>query len=209
VIELYAITDDPGPPMPALVPLRTVASHGLAAVCAPVGEREFSPDQLWHYEQVVEALMEDRDLLPLRFGTRLPDEHAVARALEERHQDLALALEGVRGAVELSVRVLGAQRKPPGGEAVSTGAGYLRAKKQSAAAREKVVRRLNEPLARLARATAQKAPGAEHELMRAAYLVDRSVIESFVQSVADLQDANPELRLLCTGPWPAYSFAER
>lgn len=209
MIELYAITDHPGPPMPDVAPLRTVASRGLAAVCAPVGEREFSPDQLWHYEQVVEALMEDRDLLPLRFGTRLADEDAVARALDERHQDLALALEGVRGAVELSVRVVGGASSPPG-DAVGTGVDYLRTKKQSAAAQESVLRKLHEPLlGRLARATAQKPPGTEHELMRAAYLVDRSAVESFVQAVARLQDANPELRLLCTGPWPPYSFAER
>jgi hypothetical protein len=209
VIELYAITDDPGPPLPALAPLRTVASHGLAAVCAPVAETEFSLDQLWHYEQVVEALMEDRDLLPLRFGTRRADDGAVARALEARHHDLARALEGVRGAVELSLRVLGTEPQPARAEATASGADYLRAKARSAAAQGSAAQNVHQPLARLARATAQKPGRAGDELLRAAYLVDRAAVQTFVQSVAGLQESNPDLRLLCTGPWPPYSFAER
>jgi hypothetical protein len=194
--------------MPAVAPLRTVASHALTAVYASVAARELSPDQLWHYEQVVEALMEDRDLLPLRFGTWLDDEHAVARALEERHRDLARALDNVRGAVELSVRVLDGQPQASPADAADTGAGYLRAKAQTAAAQARAVRAVHEPLARLARATAQKS-GRGREVMRAAYLVDRSAVERFVECVAGLERSNPDLRLLCTGPWPPYSFSER
>jgi hypothetical protein len=208
VIELYAITDHPGPPLPAVALLRTVASHALAAVYMPVGEREFSPDQLWHYEQVVEALMEDRDLLPLRFGTRLVDEDAVVRALEERHRDLARALDNVRGAVELSVRVVHGQPEASPAEPADTGAAYLRAKARTAASHASAVRAVHEPLARFARATAQK-PGQGREVMLAAYLVDRSAVKRFVECVADLQSSNPDLRLLCTGPWPPYSFSER
>jgi hypothetical protein len=63
------------------------------------------------------------------------------------------------------------------------------------------------PLARLARASTQQAGRGAHELLRSAYLVDRAAVQSFVDSVGDLQQANPHLRLLCTGPWPPYSFA--
>ena len=197
MIELYAITDHPGPPLPAT--LRAVPSGELAAVCAPAGEREVSAEALWRHEELVEALMEDRDLLPVRYGTLLQDEAAAVRALEERRTDLASALNRVRGAVELSLRVFGEKEA----ERPETGADYLRAKARSA----RTVRELHEPLAELARASAERPPHAENELLRAAYLVNREAVPSFVERVAALQQARPELSLLCTGPWPPYSFA--
>ena len=47
----------------------------------------------------------------------------------------------------------------------------------------------------------------DHPPLRAAYLVDRDGGKAFTAAVADQQRHNPELRLLCTGPWPPYSFA--
>jgi hypothetical protein len=47
------------------------------------------------------------------------------------------------------------------------------------------------------------------ELFRAAYLVERDAVESFAAAVARLQKANIGLSILCTGPWPPYSFVER
>ena len=46
------------------------------------------------------------------------------------------------------------------------------------------------------------------ELLRAAYLVEREAVEPFVARVRELQREHPALSLLCTGPWPPYSFAE-
>jgi Gas vesicle synthesis protein GvpL/GvpF len=37
--------------------------------------------------------------------------------------------------------------------------------------------------------------------------VDRGAVESFVELVRRLQDTHSELDVLCTGPWPPYSFA--
>jgi len=188
VIDLYAITDDPAPPLSE--PLTAVASHGLAVVCGPAEDGEVTAEVLWRHEEVVEALMEERDLLPVRFGTRVDDETAAARALGDRHVQLAGALDRVRGAVELSVRVIG-----------HAGGDDLRAKAAAAAA-------VHGPLSQEARASTQLIPREPSELLRAAYLVDRASVDSFVAHVARLQEANPRLRLLCTGPWPAYSFAE-
>jgi Gas vesicle synthesis protein GvpL/GvpF len=106
VIELYAITDHPSPPLPDVAELKLVPIAGLAAVCTPAGDAEVSPEELWRHEEVVEALMADRDLLPVRYGTRLEDEAAVARAVGERRDELAAALDRVRGAIELSVRAV-------------------------------------------------------------------------------------------------------
>lgn len=210
MIELYAITDHPGPPLPDLAPLELVPVDGLAAVCAPATDADVSPDALWRHEELVEALMADRDLLPVRYGTRLEDEGAVARAVLERRDELAAALDRVRGAVELSVRVVAAEVAPAGPQPADarSGAEYLRLRARADASRERAARALHEPLAELAR-TGTEARPRPPELFRAAYLVERSGVEAFAAEVAALQEANPGLSILCTGPWPPYSFAER
>lgn len=209
MIELYAITDNPGPPLPDVTALELVPVDGLAAVCAPAGDEDISAEALWRHEEVVEALMADRDLLPVRYGTRLEDEHAVARAVEERLGELATALDRVRGAVEVSVRVL------PVGDAGSPvvpdtagGAEYMRVRARAEASQARAAEALQEPLEALARSSTAGRPRPP-ELFRAAYLVDRDAVEPFTGEVARLQRANPGLGILCTGPWPPYSFAER
>jgi hypothetical protein len=68
VIELLAITDDGTPPAP---PLRAVRAGRLSVVCVPAGEEQLTADALWRREALLEQLMEDRDVLPVRFGTRV------------------------------------------------------------------------------------------------------------------------------------------
>jgi hypothetical protein len=197
VIELYAITDDPAPPNP---PLRAVNADGLTALCAPARQREMTAEVLWEHEAVVESLMEERDLLPMRFGTLVEDDEAAIRALVERREELRKGLDRVRGAVELAVR---AEASSPGDLAPTgtSGAEYIRAK----AHRTEAARLLHEPLAFLAR---ESVIQAGPELLRAAYLVDREAVDGFVGLVRRLQETHDGLRILCTGPWPPYSFAQ-
>jgi hypothetical protein len=174
VIRLLAITDDPAQPEP---PVRAVPAGDLRVLCAPAEPEEATPEALWRHEGLIEDLMEQRTLLPVRFGTVLPDETAAAAAVAERRDELAAALDRVRGAVELGLRVRGE------GEAAG----------------------VHERLAALARdAVVRDGP----DLLRAAYLVDRDAVDGFVALVRRLQEAHPDLALLCTGPWPPYSFAE-
>jgi Gas vesicle synthesis protein GvpL/GvpF len=210
VIALYAITDNPGPPLPDLAPLRLVPVNGLAAVCMPAGETEMSAEAFWRHEEVLEALMADRDLLPVRYGTRLEDEDAVARAVGERRDELGAALERVRGSVELSVRVMrtGTQSTVLPAAGASSGAEYLRLRARADASRERTARALHAPLSELARASVEGQPRPQ-ELFRAAYLVGRDGVDQFAAGVARLQQATPGVSILCTGPWPPYSFVEQ
>jgi hypothetical protein len=205
VIEIYAISDQVPERLPPEPALSAVKRAGLVALCAPAQDDELSAERLWQREEVIEALMEQCDLLPARYGTRVEDDAAAARALEERRAELLEALERVRGAVELSLRVLGDELEPD--EQPSSGTDYLRAKARRATAEAATAGGVHGPLARMARASTSQPGRATRELLRGAYLVDRHTVGSFVQSVEDLQQANPHLRLLCTGPWPPYSFA--
>ena len=178
MIELLAITDDVAPAAP---PLRIVPAGGLGAVVGPAPDPEPDADALWQRESLLEALMEERALLPVRYGTVLADDAAAAEAVAERREALARTLERVRGAVELSVRAVGEPEHQPVAERIRA--------ELSAGAREHV-----------------RQDGAE--LLRAAYLVDRGGVDAFVAAVRRLQHEHRELSILCTGPWPPYSFAE-
>jgi hypothetical protein len=199
VIDLLAITDDLTLPS---APVGAVRSGELCVLYAPAPapEQEVTAESLWRREEMLEALMGERDLLPVRYGTLVADEHAAAEAVAERGAELAAGLDRVRGAVELALRVRSREAAAPAAAPAASGREYLRAK----AAGAETATRLHEPLAALARESVTRGGS---DLLRAAYLVDRDAVEPFVALVRRLQDAHPDLALLCTGPWPPYSFA--
>jgi hypothetical protein len=209
VIQLYAITDHPGPPLPDLDSLELIPQGELAAVCAPAPEGEVTTEMLWEHERVVERLMDGRDLLPVRYGTRVPDAEAAARALEANHDRLVESLAFVRGAVEVSVRVLGDGRPSATPDTPATGAAYMRARAKHLAAEDDVRQAIHEPLAALARAASIRPAGLPGELMYAAYLVSQDQVPSLTTTVEELQQAHPGWQITCTGPWPPYSFVTR
>jgi hypothetical protein len=196
LISLVAITDASAPPPSA--PLRAVVAGSLCVVCEPADDEPVTVDRLVDREGLLEALMAERDLLPVRFGATVANESAAAQLLTERHDELEAALLRVRGAVELAVRARLAA--PRDHVAHASGREYLRAKVGTSEA----ARRLHARLEAIARsAVVRSGP----DVLRAAYLVDRAVVPDFVTEVQQAQALDSELSLLCTGPWPPFSFA--
>ena len=70
MISLVAITDAAAPPPAA--PLRAVTAGSLCALCVPADDEPATVEQLVDREELLETLMEDRDLLPVRFGPPCP-----------------------------------------------------------------------------------------------------------------------------------------
>jgi hypothetical protein len=209
MIWVYGICDRPelAPPRRrglAQAPLEGLREGGLLAVFTQhahsVGEP--APDALWAHERVVERLMADRSVLPMRFGSTVADEEALRRVLAERQVSLLGALARIGSRVELGVRVL--EHSDNGDtRAVFSGRDYLLSKLRDGARADRV----HEPLAALAADSRLQPPRGAHEVLRGAYLVDRTVVPRFSAGVARLQRAHPEVAILCTGPWPPYTFA--
>jgi hypothetical protein len=211
VIALYAITDHPVPSLPGLGTVRAIAAGDLAAVCGPVAHNEVTADALWEHERIVEALMDDRDVVPVRYGTYVADDSAAAQALRDNYSAFAASLEAVRGAVELAVRVFAAAAAAVAAPMPSpdmTGTDYLRARARSAAEESDARTTVHEPLSRAARAVTVARANRAGELLRAAYLVDRDATQAFSARVREIQEGRPQLRITCTGPWPPYSFVK-
>jgi hypothetical protein len=213
VIRVYAVAEDTGEPLP----YDSVRTGDLVAVVERVESTpEPEPEELWGHERVVEQLMADRAVLPMRFGTTQPDEAALRSALLERHDELCSALARVRGRVELAVRAVAAREVPEADKASgheSSASGDVPAADASGRdwlASRLAARRLadavHEPLAAIA--VAERRRPATGEVLRAAYLVDRAALERFRAALDGVRKAHPELDVVCTGPWPPYSFVQ-
>ena len=175
-----------------------VARGALAAICGLAPDGEETADILWRHERVVETLRDDRDVLPVRYGTSVPDEHPAGRLLEANHNQLLRSLEFVRDAAEVSVRVLDANGKPTRSPS--------KASVRAVVAQADAAQAVHEPLSALAQAQMVR-PVLPGEMLRAAYLVQQNAVERFSAVVRQLQIAHPSWQITFTGPGPPYSFA--
>lgn len=208
MIHVYGVVDDLAE-LPALAgideaPLERLRVAGLELVlsrAATPPSAEVSRETVLRHAQVVEELMHrSAAVLPAQLGRAFRDEHQLAAAVEEQAPQLARSLERVRGCVEFGLRVTTA----PGEAApAGTGADYMRARLEQVRIQDDLVERLHEPLARLARSTTlQRRP----EGVTAAYLLEHDDVHAFERTAARLEHTG-EVTVVCTGPWPPYSFA--
>jgi gas vesicle protein GvpL/GvpF len=222
VIWVYGICDRPGMPPPrrrgmAQAPLDGIREGELLAVISrhvhPPGDP--AVDALWVHERVVERIMADRTVLPMRFGNKLPGDDVLREVLAARQQEFLATLDRVRGRVELGIRAMQPLGTPAAkermlGEAsapeVMTGRQYLEAKLLNGRRIEREAAAVHEPLSTLAVAVRRQPPRAPEELLRASYLVETAVVARFRSLVERLQRSHPDVAILLTGPWPPYSF---
>ena len=233
MIYLYAVTDRPELLLPIEsglegAPLASLSYQEIAAVVSPIDTASIQATEahLWQHEAVVEALMADRAILPVRFGTLLADETATQSALERRYASFVADLARVRGRVELGLRVLWeSEANPPpaaapsqteknhGGRSGGDGWAYMlarlaedrhfQARRRQA---EELAADIHAPLARLVADSTRQVLVTRRLLLTAAYLVEQGQVVAFQREVEALRKAYPDLDFLCTGPWPAYSF---
>ncbi|MGW0548696.1 GvpL/GvpF family gas vesicle protein [Streptomyces altiplanensis] len=85
--------------------LRTVDGQSLVAVVsdAPEGLKAKRRDVLAH-QSVLERLMADGSVLPLRFGALAPDDEAVRQVLDERADEYRERLSALDGCVEFHLK---------------------------------------------------------------------------------------------------------
>ena len=194
---LCAIADCPPDAIPA--PLRGVGGGAPVAILGPAQE------DVWEHERTVSELMDLCAILPARFDTQMSEEQA-ASFVRCHEDELRAALSRVRGAVEVGVRARLADVEGPPADA-GPGATYLLGLRDRARAAQRIEGWL-EPLSALSRAHVPTPGSRTDAAVRHSYLVDRDTLARFVDRVAALDAEHPECELVCTGPWPPYSFTE-
>jgi Gas vesicle synthesis protein GvpL/GvpF len=215
VIYVYGICD-PAITAPTLrrrglggARLRALERGGLAAVYSrhrSLRPRP-TPQLVLHHEHVVEAIMENGAVLPLRFGTQLEHEKQLADLLAARRDELLRSLQRVRGKAELGVRLI-PQRPPPGTRAVpATGREYLLARVRTHRRYEQAVREVHDALVALSEDSRIRPPREPSTAFVAAYLIDAARTDEFRRRAHQLAERQPGMQVVVTGPWPPYNFA--
>ena len=205
-------------------PLRVVANGELAAVVSDRSDAQLlvSEEALWAHERVVEGLMGGGPVLPMRFGSLLPDDQAVESMLCERGGEFTAALKRVGGAVELGVRAAwdpeAAAAEGPGDQEATAaggatdpatpgpGAVYLLGRSRSRQRAGALAERLDRAVVTLCRARVQRLLTSPSLPVSAAYLVDHRRVNAFRDRIALLEAEVKDAEIVCTGPWPPYSF---
>jgi hypothetical protein len=185
-------------------PLRAISAGGLSALVGdelPAGRGE---SELWQHEHAVEELMDAHDLLPARFGTMLSSDAAVQTLLRRRSHELSSALHRVAGASELSVRAVWNEKA----RAPRSGADYLQSLAETERRAEALAHMLEDRLARISRARRHRVLVSPKVPVTGAYLVAKEMTGGFVAELERLEDEIADATLLCTGPWPPYSFVD-
>lgn len=88
-----------------------------------------------------------------------------------------------------------------------SGASYLRDRLELRQSARRVASELD-PLTAVARSSRRALVPRPDLPVLDAYLVDRGRVDEFLELVEQLDDCLEDVELVCTGPWPPYSFAE-
>lgn len=196
-------------------PLRFVPIDGvLAAVGDMASPPPVSPTTLRAHDAVVRRLAAAVDaILPVRFGTLLEGETALADAIAGRAPRLREALALVAGREQMTLRVFG-EAMPlddvaPTATELGPGARYLEHRRRQARCDADVpeLAPLRRHLAALVRAEQAQRHDAPPLLASVYHLIDRGRAAAYLDAVAAGTAALAPTRAVATGPWPPYAFA--
>jgi hypothetical protein len=212
MLHVYALTEHPAalPPRPGIggAGLRAIEIGDIDAVVSETGSGHVpaSEEAVLEHARVVDGLVSQNEaVLPGRFTNGFGDEDALRDVIGGRMAKLRAALEHVRGNVEIGLRVIrgGGRDLSP----TSSGRDYLAGRLAEVRAAEHAAEQIHAPLAAAACAGTLNVLATPELLLSAAYLIPRAEVDAFRARVEQLDDAQPELTFVCTGPWPPYSFA--
>jgi hypothetical protein len=210
VIHVYGFVSAPAPELGTEGlgggAVETRAFGAIEAVLSRhASEQAATEESVRRHAQVVDAALRTAGaVLPARFGTAYPDDAALGRAVAPRAGDLSDRLARVRGCVELGVRVLGPE---PEDESVGSGAEYMQARLRETTDRRRLADEVHGALSELSRESTHRIPHSGRAVLTAAYLVPAESRRLFARRVEELGRARG-ITVVCTGPWPPYSFTE-
>ena len=185
---------------------------------------------LAHQEVVDAALRLSKSLIPCRFGTWFPDDSKILTVLEENYADLDAQLTKLDGKMEVGVQAIFGRQDahtvpatPPQTpkeeepeKPLTVGATYLLKKKRQLDAikeleeeADRFSQKLDQAMSPLwSDVKVEKRSTDKGLLLSVCYLVDQQRIPSFKHAYQDFRNRTPNLRMLYTGPWAPYTFAD-
>ena len=174
-------------------PVYAIELQDLAAVVSevPSGTRDPSRANLLAHERVNGAVLRERTVIPMSFGTVFRSRADVEELLRSAHDTFADVLEKLHDKFEFGLKV--SLRPEHGGEADEA-----RAQQQV----DEVLQRLRDVCV----ASRCSPTIGDRMILNAAFLVERRREAAFDQRVQAIAAEHDELTFRYTGPWPPYNF---
>jgi hypothetical protein len=205
-------------------PVRVVRAGSVDAWVSEIVSRSPAPsvEGARMHDAVVRQALGRQTPLPARFGQTFASDAELIASVRRREETFVCALERVRGAVEMTVRVLAVETvtdaRPESAQAataVTTGRAYLerlrerhvrtRAWEQEA---EFLLRRVAAAVRGLVRAEVRAVATQPARSLSISHLVNHDSVSLYRESLGALADTVAGSRVVISGPWPPYSFAE-
>jgi Gas vesicle synthesis protein GvpL/GvpF len=195
-----------------------------AVIEATLGEGARGNEAILHtavlaHQAVLNALVEQADLLPFRFGTVVDDDAAALDLIAAQKADFAAVLARVEGHVEWGVKITRTEEKAAP-EKPASGADYLRqlsAKKNAASDRQAEITGLCNAVAQCVHDRARmthplplrSSDARERRLLNLACLLPRGGDAAFKAAIDEVVAGFGSLpvQIEISGPWPPFSFA--
>lgn len=209
---LYGIVAEDGLAEGLADPLVSIPCAGLAAVAAACDHAGQELETVLAFGNVIERIHRRTTIIPVRYGTLLPDEAAVTERLSVAADHYRGLLAELEGCEEMGIRL--PMAKPtidshPIRPAAS-GRDYLQSLRRKYSATEQAenaAAALDAALAGLYRKQRAEAGLFNGEPMYlASYLVPRDRLDAFLRKLDELADCG-NFKGLISGPWPPYNFA--
>jgi hypothetical protein len=205
VIAVYAVVRGPlAGPLGVGVQqerLRAVPASGFLVVVGDVAAPpRVTARALVSHDRLVRRLGAGA-VLPVRFGAVLPDVRALRRVTRARRAELADALALVAGCEQFTLRVFAPKRRSEGRSGTGPGARWLGARSPIPPQIVPLCRAVA-PLVKDERA--EKARGVASIYHLVARADRRAYRAALARAMHDIAGA----KVVVSGPWPAYAFAE-
>lgn len=196
-------------------PVYPVAGHGLQAMVSRYDQgRGIDLAGLMAFRDVVWACHELATVIPMRFGSVLPDGQGVLSHLMDRRKAYEKLLKHFKGCVEMGIRVLQGEARAPvkglsGPSDPDSGRSFLISRKACYDSRERSAAEVRELADQCRRQFSglYKSSKVEHGPVLSLYfLTFKGSVEAFQQTFKGMMSSSAD-KMLLSGPWPPYNFA--
>jgi hypothetical protein len=179
------------------------------------------------HEEVVERLITDFTVLPMRFQSTVDRREDVISIMQNCYKDFRNNLDRLHNKREFGIKVLwpadkirqdviktlGDVEQTTTESCTSANRKYMMEKfkqhkidKAFESKADKLIGAMDELLCKFAAEKKLQKLKTANLLLDAVYLVENSRQSSFREAFGNIKDAHPGLKFLFSGPWPAYNF---
>ena len=215
--------------------LYVISGGGLNAIVSDVNKSEFVADKsvAIDYANVIETFFTHFSLLPMRFGSIMESPEAVKAMLENNSPEIQQNLGKVAGKFEFGLKIicdsqilkaklsaksdiLSKAEKPSDGqtttsvfrEYVNKKLAEHRLEELMLAHVESLIATITASLGSLNSINKFRKMLTDNTIVDAIFLIEKEKKSDLIDLIAEIQNDNPGLTFVLTGPWPPYSFVD-